>query len=96
MNLLVQHAARARRDNRLLGRSSGTSDMVTQLEGCTRKRTAPLELANTIRPFAILKERAAEAGQAVLLWREARDLYLAVNVQEGVAECSEHLTKLGG
>jgi hypothetical protein len=34
--------------------------------------------------------------EAVLLWREARDLYLAVNVRAGVAECSKHLDQLGG
>ena len=56
----------------------------------------PLDLANAIRPLAILRERVGNANEAVLLWREARDLYLSVNVRAGVAECSKHLEQLGG
>jgi hypothetical protein len=59
--------------------------------------TAPsLDLANAIRPLAILRERVGNVDEAILLWREARDLYLAVNVRAGVAECSKHLDQLGG
>jgi tetratricopeptide (TPR) repeat protein len=55
----------------------------------------PLDLANAIRPLAILRERAGNVVEAAGLWREARDLYLAVNVRAGVAECSNHLNQLG-
>jgi hypothetical protein len=53
-------------------------------------------LANAIRPLAILKERAGEVEEAIHLWRQARDLYAAVNVQAGVAESSAHISDLGG
>jgi tetratricopeptide (TPR) repeat protein len=58
-------------------------------------RTAPLDLANALRPLAILQETLGRSKQAVDLWTEARDLYAKLNLQEGVAESTEHLSKLG-
>ena len=58
------------------------------------KETLPLDLANAIRPLAMLKDDAGEAEEAKRLWGEARDLYAAVNVREGVAECSARLARL--
>jgi tetratricopeptide (TPR) repeat protein len=58
-------------------------------------KTAPLDLANTIRPFAILQESQGRSTQAIGLWTEARGLYGALNVREGVAESTEHLARLG-
>jgi tetratricopeptide (TPR) repeat protein len=55
---------------------------------------APLDLANAIRPFAILKEATGKAEEARPFWEEARELYAAVNVQEGVAECARRLARL--
>jgi tetratricopeptide (TPR) repeat protein len=60
------------------------------------ERTAPLDLANAIRGFAILKHDAGETEKAKMLWEEARELYAAVNVKEGVAESSRRLALLGG
>jgi tetratricopeptide (TPR) repeat protein len=59
-------------------------------------KTDPLDLANAIRPFAILKEATGKAEAARSLWEEARELYTAVNVQVAVAECSAHLARLSG
>jgi tetratricopeptide (TPR) repeat protein len=58
--------------------------------------TRPLALANAIRPLAILKQNAGETEEARRLWQEAKDLYTAANVQEGVAGCSTWLARLGG
>lgn len=58
--------------------------------------TKPLDLANTLRPLALLKESREENDEAVLFWREARDLYTAAGVRKGAAECSAHLKRLGG
>jgi tetratricopeptide (TPR) repeat protein len=58
-------------------------------------RTAPLDLANAIRPLAILHETLGQPKQAIDLWTEARALYARLNVREGVDESSEHLSKLG-
>lgn len=60
------------------------------------ERTAPLDLANAIRGFAILKHDAGETAKAKMLWEEARELYAAVNVKEGVTESSRRLALLGG
>lgn len=56
--------------------------------------TQPLDLANTIRPFALLKENAGEVEEAKRLWAEARDLYAVANVAQGVAESSRRLARL--
>ena len=55
----------------------------------------PLDYANALRPMAILKETLGQADEARTLWQLARDLYGAVPIEEGVAECTEHLARLG-
>jgi tetratricopeptide (TPR) repeat protein len=57
-------------------------------------QTLPLDLANTIRPFALLKENAGEVEEAKRLWAEARDLYAVAKVAPGVAESSRRLARL--
>ena len=57
-------------------------------------RTAPLDLANAIRPFAILHETLGRREQAIDLWKEARDLYAGLNLQAGVVESKQHLARL--
>jgi len=67
------------------------------LEIYRRDETAPpLDLANALRGFAILKEEMGELLQAKPLWEEARELYAAVGVKEGVAESSRRLDVLAG
>jgi len=56
--------------------------------------TPPLDLANTIRPFALLKENAGKVEQAKRLWSEAGDLYAVAKVAQGVAESSRRLARL--
>lgn len=60
-----------------------------------RERPPPLDLANAVRPLAILQEARGEAEEARRLWAEARALYASVGVEEGVAECSDALARLG-
>ncbi len=60
----------------------------------SHEKIPPLVLANAIRPLAILKDTAGEVEEARRLWEEARGLYEAVNVREGVAECSARLVRL--
>ena len=55
----------------------------------------PLDYANALRPMAILKETLGRVDEARTLWQRARDLYGAVPIEEGVAECTEHLARLG-
>jgi tetratricopeptide (TPR) repeat protein len=58
-------------------------------------KTPPLDLANTLRPLAMLHEGLGQSAQAIVLWTEAKDLYGALNLREGVAESTAHLTRLG-
>lgn len=56
--------------------------------------TGRLDLANAIRSFAVLKQENGATDESRRLWQEAHDLYVAVNVPEGVAECTERLALL--
>jgi tetratricopeptide (TPR) repeat protein len=60
----------------------------------SHRETSTLDLANAVRPFALLKESAGAIDEAKELWSEARDLYAAASVAEGVKECSRRLTLL--
>ncbi len=53
-----------------------------------------LDFANAVRPMAILQEEMGKDEEAKPLWREARDLYAAVDAPVGVAECSRRLARL--
>lgn len=57
-------------------------------------RTAPLDLANTLRGIALLHEKCAEFENARETWARARDLYAACQVEAGVRESSRRLSHL--
>ena len=48
-----------------------------------------LGLANALRLQALSAEESFEAADC---WRRARELYASLNVAEGVAECTRHLS----
>jgi tetratricopeptide (TPR) repeat protein len=54
----------------------------------------PLDLANAIRSFAVLKDYVGADKEAGPLWQEAHDLYLAVDATAGVAESAARLALL--
>jgi tetratricopeptide (TPR) repeat protein len=56
--------------------------------------TLALDLANTIRGFALLKGQLGEREEAKSLWEEARGLYASVEVQAGVQESERQIAKL--
>jgi tetratricopeptide (TPR) repeat protein len=55
-----------------------------------------LDLANAVRPMAILREEQGHEAEARDLWTEARSLYAEQRIQEGIQECDEHLARLAG
>ncbi len=57
-------------------------------------RTPPLDLANAIRGFALLKGELGDTEAAKFLWQEARSLYQSVNVQAGVEESESQVARL--
>lgn len=56
--------------------------------------TPTLDLANAVRPMAILQAELGEREEARLLWREARNLYSEVGIAEGVEEAERWLERL--
>jgi tetratricopeptide (TPR) repeat protein len=53
--------------------------------------TRLLDLANTVRPYALLTEAAGEKDTARELWQEAMCLYRSLRIEAGVKECEAHL-----
>ncbi len=58
--------------------------------------TRHADLANAVRPFALLKERLGDKAAAYELWTEAHRLYSSVNSQPGIDESASHLRDLSG
>jgi len=56
--------------------------------------TKLLDLANTVRPFALLHEKIGNPEAARQLWQEARNLYASLRIEPGVKECDAHIAKL--
>lgn len=56
--------------------------------------TKLLDLANTVRPYALLHEGLKDAEAASRLWLEARNLYASLRIEPGVTECEKHLAEL--
>ena len=54
----------------------------------------PLDLANTLRPLALLKEAIGQKDHARAFWEEARTLYAIAEVEAGVAECTARLSAI--
>jgi tetratricopeptide (TPR) repeat protein len=60
------------------------------------KQANPLDLANAVRGFAVLKQEMGAVTEARRLWQEAHDLYVTAAVPAGVAESAARLAALGG
>jgi hypothetical protein len=56
--------------------------------------TAPLDLANAVRPLASCLERQGADDEARACWGEARNLYAALGLEAGVAECAAGVLRL--
>jgi tetratricopeptide (TPR) repeat protein len=58
------------------------------------KETPPLDLANALRGFALLKGELGNPQEAKQLWQEAKNLYALVEVQAGVDESEAQIHRL--
>lgn len=56
--------------------------------------TKPLDLANALRGYAVLKQNTGQKAESKLLWEEARELYCALNIETGVSESSRRIAAL--
>ena len=54
----------------------------------------PLDLANAIRGYALLKVRLGDPKESARLWRRAGELYESVGVESGVAESKAQIASL--
>jgi hypothetical protein len=53
--------------------------------------TKVLDLANALRPLALLLDSLGDHRCAHELWQEAKTLYAAIDIADGVSECESHL-----
>lgn len=53
-----------------------------------------LDVANAVRPMAILKADLGESEEALALWQEVRELYATVGIEEGVEEADRWIERL--
>jgi tetratricopeptide (TPR) repeat protein len=56
--------------------------------------TPPLDLANTLRGYALLKGAQGHNQEANSLWQEARTLYMEASVGAGVTESERQMARL--
>ena len=56
--------------------------------------TRVLDLANTVRPYALVNEGLTDLEFARELLQEARTLYAALRLDAGTTECDQHLARL--
>jgi len=54
----------------------------------------PLDLANAIRGYAVLKTQTFQKKEALALWHRARDLYHGLDLAEGAAEADGYIAQL--
>jgi tetratricopeptide (TPR) repeat protein len=60
----------------------------------SHRETLPLDLANTVRGFALLEGAVGHREEAKSLWQEARGLYESVGVEAGVQESERQIARL--
>ena len=60
----------------------------------SHEHTQPLDLANAVRSFAVMKDYVGADEEAKRLWQESHDLYAAIDVVPGVAETAARLALL--
>ena len=56
--------------------------------------TKVLDLANTVRPYALVNEGLDKFKVATQFWQEARNLYASLGLEVGIKECETHLERL--
>lgn len=93
-NLVTAHAVRHLGDiYRELGKKDEAEPLLKEAVSIYRRslETKILDLANALRPLALLYASTGNTKSAQELWLEARAMYSAINVADGVTECDAHL-----
>lgn len=95
--LQLAHAVRHLGDvHRHAGRRTDAKSCYDEALTLYRNADAPptLDVANAVRPMAILQADLGNPEEALALWRKARDLYATVDIAEGVEEAERWLERL--
>ncbi len=58
------------------------------------ENSSSMDCANCARGLALLYEEINHSAEALDLWNQARIIYAAHGVHEGVDECDDHISKL--
>ena len=82
--------------HRNAGRRADAKDCYDEALGLYRSEPSSptLDVANAVRPMAILKADLGERVEALALWREARKLYATADIAEGVEEADRWIERL--
>jgi tetratricopeptide (TPR) repeat protein len=95
---LMAHALRHLGETHLELRALGRAEQHLR-DALAMYRTLPdtmtLDVANALRPLAVCLERQGADEDARALWGETREVYAALGIAEGVAECDAALARLG-
>ena len=91
----VRHVGDIQRNRRQLDRAAPCYVEALEIYRAN-EATSPLDLANTLRGYALLKGELGSREDAKLLWTEAGDLYREVGVQAGVDESERQIALLTG
>jgi tetratricopeptide (TPR) repeat protein len=80
---------------REMGKVVEAEPLYREAEGIYRQigESAALDLANTLRGLALVNESSGKTDASEGLWQEARKLYSKCNVEAGVAECDQKLSR---
>ncbi|MBV9063857.1 MAG: tetratricopeptide repeat protein [Alphaproteobacteria bacterium] len=57
---------------------------------------SPLDIANALRGYALLKEAVGDTASARAMWEEAGELYQSFGVEAGVAESNKRIAQMAG
>lgn len=95
---LLAHALRHLGETHLELRALGRAEQHLR-DALATYRTLPdtmtLDVANALRPLAVCLDRQGADEDARALWGETREVYAALGIAEGVAECDAALARLG-
>jgi tetratricopeptide (TPR) repeat protein len=87
---IARHLGDIHRENGLSSEAEPLLKEAVEIYRCNLD-TKVLDLANALRPLAMLLDSLGDHRNAVELWQEAKTLYMAIRIAEGVAECDSHL-----
>ena len=91
----IRHIADILRDQRQFAKAAPCYEEALDLYR-KHEPTPPLDLANAIRGYALLKADIGDPEEATFLWHEAMALYAEAGVQAGVTESQSQIAFLMG